>query len=77
MLHPSSRVAAEPLLPNIIMPQAEMGSQWNTQNPTQTNLGPRADGTPCTLLQGDHSGSSQPPVDMKTKVAFQDKPLIL
>ena len=25
-------------------------------------------------LQGDHSGSSQPPVDIKTKVAFQYKP---
>ena len=24
-------------------------------------------------LQGDHSGSSQPPVDMKTKVAFSIK----
>ena len=28
-------------------------------------------------LQGDHSGSSQPPVDMKTQVAFQYKPLTL
>ena len=28
-------------------------------------------------IQGDHSGCSQPPIDIKTKVAFQYKPLIL
>ena len=29
------------------------------------------------IIQGDHSGSSQPPVDMKTKVAFKYNGLIL
>ena len=33
--------------------QAESARQWNTQNPSQPNPGPRADGTPCT-----HSSSS-------------------
>ena len=28
-------------------------------------------------IKGDHSGSSQPPVDIKTKVVFQYKPFIL
>ena len=30
-----------------------------------------------THIQGDHSGSSKPPVDIKTKVVFQDKAFIL
>ena len=29
------------------------------------------------MIQGDHSGSSQPTVDIKTKVVFQYKPFIL
>ena len=32
---------------------------------------------PCALIQGDKSGKTKPPVDIKTKVAFQYKRLIL
>ena len=40
-------------------------------------IGCNKKGENTTTVQGDHSGGSQPPVDIKTKVAFQYKPLIL
>ena len=34
---------------NLPSAQAESGNQWSSQNQSQPNLGPRSDGSPCTM----------------------------